>query len=109
MEVKRMEMEYKKWLVIELEKAQKREEEQRTNYQDTGTPRYYNAQINAEYLGRALQTALSVENKRSETNESIKRAILGNLNEISDYIETLPPDLAVQKIREVIRNQKILL
>ena len=101
-------MDYKQWLNRELEKAQKRERDQDFNYQMTGNSRHYNAKQNAEYLGKALQTALAAEEGRSESKEQAQRMIMGFINEIKSYIQTLPADKAIEKIQDIITVKSYL-
>lgn len=101
-------MEYLKWLKGTRDKAIKREDDQMLNYQETGNPRYERAQREAEYLARALNTAIATEEGRNEKVESLQRRFAGVMNEFEKAITGQLTDQAVAALKGMIQVHKLL-
>ena len=92
--------EYKSWLKKEIEKADKAERTNDETYQLMGMPRYARAREKAEYLGKALRTALTVEEGGDEKLNQTKRFLKGLRDTAKDYQASMPPEQALEKIIE---------
>jgi len=82
----------------EIEKADKAERTNDESYQLMGMPRYARARENAEYLGRALRAALTVEESRDERLDQTKRILSGLRDVAKGYLSTMKPEEALEKI-----------
>lgn len=102
-----MAKDYKSWLKKEIEKADKAERTNDENYQLMGMQRYANARENAEYLGRALRTALTIEEGGDESRDRSRRALKGLRDEAKKYAASMKPNEALEKIISDLKTAAI--
>jgi hypothetical protein len=95
-------MEYKDWLDKKINEARKREQDQFFCYQTTGNKRYYREYLHAGHMAKALLVAEQQEAGISIVEESIARFKKGLLLDLRGYLDTLPPEMAVDKLRDLI-------